>query len=210
KSSSGNTINCLLFKANNSKGIILYFHGNAGSLRSWGSVAADFIPLQYDICIADYPGYGKSMGKLSEAHLFTDAQAVYDEMKKRYNEPGVIIYGRSIGTGIAAHLASENNPRKLILESPYFSMKDFSHRLYPFLPSFLLRYSFRTDLFLKEIKCPVFIFHGKKDEVVSYESSLRLKKLFKEKDRLFTIEEGHHNDLIQFPMYHLPLKEILQ
>jgi uncharacterized protein len=209
KSIHDNVINCLLFKAENAKGIVLYFHGNAGSLRSWGSVAADFLPLQYDICILDYPGYGKSKGKISEASLFADAQSVYNEIKKRCNESEIVIYGRSIGTGIAAHLASENNPQKLILESPYFSMKDFSHHLYPFLPAFLLRYPFRTDLYFPKIKCPVFIFHGKKDEVVYYESSIKLQELFKKQDRLFTIEQGHHNDLNEFSMYHLALKEIL-
>lgn len=150
ESINGNVINCLLFKAENSKGIILYFHGNAGSIRSWGSVAADFLPLQYDVCVSDYPGYGKSKGKISETSLFNDAQSVYNEFKKHYNESEIIIYGRSIGTGIAAHLASENNPQKLILESPYYSMKDFSRHLYPFLPAFLLRYPLRTDLYFQK------------------------------------------------------------
>jgi pimeloyl-ACP methyl ester carboxylesterase len=210
KSSTGNTINCLLFKADNSRGIILYFHGNAGSLRTWGNVAADFLPLQYDLCIIDYPGYGKSKGEISETNLFQDAQSVYNEIKDHYSEQDIIIYGRSIGTGIAAHLASENNPKELILESPYFSMKDFAHRLYPYLPVFLLRYSLRTDLYLPKIKCHVYIFHGTEDEVLYYGSSLKLQKLFKKEDKLFTIEGGHHNDLSQFSMYHVALKEILK
>lgn len=209
ESTTGNSLNCLLFKTEQPKGVIIYFHGNAGSLRSWGSVSDNFLPYQYDFFIIDYPGYGKSKGNISEENLFKDAQSVYDEMRKKYDENKIVVYGRSLGSGIAACLGSQNNPKAVILESPYFSMVDLAKNLYPFLPSFLLKYPFRTDLLFSKIKCPVYLIHGTDDEVVYFESSQKLKKLFKNTDELFVIEGGHHNDLDDFTEFHSSLKSIL-
>jgi pimeloyl-ACP methyl ester carboxylesterase len=210
KSETGNVLNCLLFQSDTSKGLVIYFHGNAGSLESWGTVHENFLPLHYDVLIVDYAGYGKSTGTLSEDNLFKDAQAVYSLVKENCAEGKIIIYGRSIGTGIAANLASENHPQQLILESPYISMKDISHFHYPFLPTFILRYPLRTDLFLPKVKCPVTLIHGTDDEVIYFESSLELKKNFKPGDTLYTINRGHHNDLKEFEEYHKALSETLK
>ena len=209
-SKTGSRLNALHFNNDSAKGLILYFHGNAGSLESWGRVSDDFIPEGYDVLIVDYAGFGKSTGKLSEENIFEDAQTVYDFAKSRYPEGGIILYGRSLGSGVAAQLASQNNPSALILESPFFSMKDVSQRHYPFLPSFLLRYPFRTDLFFPQIKCPVTILHGTDDEVIYFESSLKLKALFKSGDTLYVVKGGHHNDLGSFPEYKIYLSEILR
>ena len=206
---SGDTLSALLFNAHSAKGTVIYFHGNAGSLRTWGSVAERFLKENYSIIIIDYPRYGKSRGKLSEENLFSDAQAVLNEVKKQTDESHIVVYGRSLGTGIAAHLASENHPQKLILESPYYSLKDVAHHVYPFLPTFILRYPIRTDLFLPNVKCPVYVFHGTDDEVIYYESSLKLQKLFKTSDTLFTIPGAHHNDLNNFDGYKSNLRYIL-
>lgn len=210
ESRTGNRINALHFRNDSSKGLILYFHGNAGSLDSWGRVSGDFLPAGYDVLIFDYASYGKSTGKLSEENIFEDAQTVYDFAKASYPEGEIILYGRSLGTGVAAHLASQNNPLELILESPFFSMRDVSQRHYPFLPSFLLRYPFRTDLVFQKIKSPVTILHGTEDEVIYFESSLKLKVLFKPGDTLYIVNGGHHNDLGKFPEYKIYLSEILR
>ncbi len=210
ESPSGNRLNGLFFRADSAKGIVVYFHGNGGSLDSWGSVSDDFLPLHYSLLITDYAGYGKSKGEISERNLFTDAHAVYDYVKSKYPEDEIIIYGRSIGTGIAAHLAMESRPRELILEAPYYSMKDLSSHIYPFLPSFILRYPLRTDQFLPRITCPVTIFHGTDDEVIYAESSSKLKTLLKPGDQLYFINGGHHNDLKFFDEYRNLLSKTLQ
>jgi len=202
-------INALLFKADHSKGVVFYSHGNAGNLQGWGSVAGEFTSLGFDALIYDYRTFGKSKGKLNEQGLYNDAEYIYNELKKEYSEDQIIVYGRSIGTGIAAHVASRNNPRMLILETPFFSGKDLASHYYPWLPTLLLKYNFRTDLFLPSVKCPVYLFHGTDDEIVYYESSIKLSKLFKKDDKLFTIEGGHHNDLSNFAEYKEKLKEIL-
>ena len=204
------TINALLFKAVRSKGIVYYLHGNAGSLKNWGIVAGQFVEMGYDVLIMDYRGYGKSTGKISERALFSDAQHIYNYIKKKYNENQIIVYGRSIGTGIAAFIASENEPEKLILESPYFSMADLAKNTFPLIPSFLIRYPLRTYEYIKSTTCPVYIFHGTNDEFIPYKSSLKLKELFKKGDELFLIQGGHHNDLDCFDEYHNNLREILE
>lgn len=94
------------------KGVVLYFHGNAGALDKWGLVADNFAPLGYDVLIMDYRTYGKSQGKLSEQNLFNDAQLAYNYLRKNFGARDIVIYGRSIGTGIATHLASKTYAKR--------------------------------------------------------------------------------------------------
>lgn len=203
-------INALLFTVKEPKGVILYFHGNAGSLMNWGDIAPDFTRNGYDILIFDYRGYGKSVGKLSQEALFSDSQYIYDKLRKEYGEKKIILYGRSIGTGVAAYTASKNDPGMLLLESPYFSMKDIVRKFYPWLPSFLLKYPMRTDLYIVKVKCPVYLIHGSDDEIIYFGSSVKLKKLLKKDDKLFGIEGGSHNDLRYTREYQYVLTKLLK
>ncbi len=208
-------INALHFKTDNPKGVIIYFHGNAGNLSSWGEVALDFMRLNYDVLIPDYRGYGKSTGKIrSERMLHDDATVAYDYLKARYLENQIIIYGRSIGTGIAAYLAKETKPRILILESPVFNMRDLAGYHYPLMPGLLvaslLKYPMRTDLWIAKVACPIYLFHGTADDVVPYSSSERLIKLARTESRLISIPGGGHNNLDAFALYHEELERILK
>lgn len=206
-----NVLNGLLFKSDSSKGLIFYLHGNAGSLNSWGEVANRYTDLNYDVFILDYPGYGKSTGAIkSKAQLFEDIQISYDEMKKRYSEKQIVILGYSIGTGPAAHLASVNHSKLLILQSPYYSMRDIMRHAYPIIPTFLLKYKFRTSDYLKDCKMPVVIFHGDQDEVIYYGSSLKLKQEMKPGDTLITLNGQGHNGITDNRDYIAAIETILQ
>ncbi len=135
KTDDGFFLNGILFKANNSKGLIYYLHGNAGSLSTWGYVAKTYTDMNYDVFILDYRGYGKSEGKIiSQEQLFRDSQFVYDELKKMYNEEQIFVLGYSIGTGMASKVASSNNPKRLILQAPFYSLTDLIQNIYPFIP----------------------------------------------------------------------------
>lgn len=204
------TINSLLFRADSSRGLILYFHGNAGCLNTWGETAKDFLPFNYDVLLIDFRGYGKSTGKITrEGHLHSDAEFIYKEMQKKYGEDNIVVYGRSLGSGIAARLASSNSPKSLVLETPFYSMTDVAKHHYPVLPaSLVLKYKFENHTWLKQAKCPVFLIHGTRDEVVPYNSSSRLAAI-NSTIKLFTIEGGLHNNLSDFPEYHSALKSIL-
>jgi fermentation-respiration switch protein FrsA (DUF1100 family) len=204
-------INGLFFDAGKEKEIVLYFHGNAGSLRTWGYVGEElFEKLKRNILLIDYRGFGKSEGFPGEKKLYSDAQYIYDLTKKSYPEDRIIVYGRSIGTCIAVDLASKNNPGFLVLESPLTNIKDLAKKYFPFLPTFLIRYKFDNSSKIQDVTCPIYLLHGDSDEIIPYKHSLRLQEHIRSKNRLFTLRGGHHNDLSDFEMYDEILKEIFE
>lgn len=207
--SDGTLINALHFKDSMSEGVVVFFHGNGGSLQSWSRTASDIVPKGYDLFIMDYRGYGKSTGEIcKEQTLFEDAQEVYDHVALLYGQDKIVVYGSSIGTGIAAHVASKNTPWKLVLETPYYSMTDLASSMYPFLPTFILRYPLRTDQYLPNVSCPTLLLHGTKDEVIYYGSSEKLHALVPS-TTFVTIEDGNHNNLSDYDRYHTALEEFL-
>lgn len=210
KTSDGKLLNGLLFKADSTKGLIFYLHGNAGSLNSWGNVAKTYTQLNYDVFILDYRGYGKSDGTINgQKQLFEDNEIIYKELKKDYNEKDIIILGYSIGTGIASKLASNNKPKQLILQAPYYSLTDMMHQRFSFIPTFILKYKFATNEYLKNCEMPITIFHGNQDGVINYESSLKLKEEFKTKVNLITLNGQGHNGMTDNKDYKKELKNIL-
>lgn len=203
-------LNGLLFKTDTSNGLIFYLHGNAGSLRAWGEVAKTYTHLNYDVFILDYRGFGKSEGAIrSETQLYEDLQTAYDVMKLNHSEDQIVVLGYSVGAGLAAKIASSNNPRLLILQAPFLSMTDLMRYHYPIIPTFLLRYKFPTNEFLEHCNMPIVIFHGKQDEVVYYNSSLKLKRNLKPGDRLITLNPQGHNGMTDNPEYIAAIREVL-
>ncbi|WP_373550543.1 alpha/beta hydrolase [Haliscomenobacter sp.] len=206
----GGVINALQFKVPNSQGVVFYLKGNSRSLKGWGKFAKDFVSKGYDFFMIDYRGFGKSKGRRTESILLNDAQTVYKWLSKEYPEEQIIVYGRSLGSGIGARLASWNDPRMLILDSPYFSFYHQIRRYGWWLPlRYLLRYHLRTDQFLKKVTCPIYIIHGSKDRLISYAQGKRLHEISADRSTLITIEGGGHNNLPDFPEYHEHLYDIL-
>jgi alpha-beta hydrolase superfamily lysophospholipase len=210
RTNDGQLLNALLFTSEKSRGLVFYLHGNAGALHTWGEVAKRYTSLNYDVFILDYRGFGKSEGSIkNQGQFFEDIQTAYNEMKKRYSEDSIIVLGYSIGTGPAAQLASLNQPKLLILQAPYFSMTDLMSHSYPLLPTFLLKYKFKTNGYIKECKMPVIIFHGDQDEVIYYGSSLKLKETLKATDTLITLHGQGHNGITDNEQYIHALSKIL-
>lgn len=209
-SSDGISLHGLLFKSDSTKGLIFYLHGNAGSLDSWGRVAKTYTDLNYDVFMLDYRGYGKSEGKISnQQQLFQDNQAVYYELKKRYSEEQIAILGYSIGTGLASKLASDNSPRLLILQAPYYSLTDLMRHTYPFIPTFILKYKFETNEFLQACVMPIVIFHGTKDRVIYFESSVKLHEDFRSKATFIPLAGQGHNGMTYNDEYLRELVNVL-
>lgn len=203
-------LNAVLFKANQPKGVIFYLHGNAGSLNSWGDVAPVYTALNYDLFMLDYRGYGKSGGEISsQKQMYQDVQTAYNHLKTRYAEQDIIVLGYSIGTGPATKVAVENQPRLLILQAPYYSLKDLMKRYFPVLPAFLLKYPFETYHYIQKCTMPVVLFHGEEDEIIYYGSSLKLKKHLKSTDTLITLPRLGHNGMTSSPHYQAELQRIL-
>ena len=211
KTNDGKLLHGLLFTSESAKGLVFYLHGNAGALDTWGGVAERYTDLNYDVFILDYPGYGKSDGSIrSQSQLFEVIQMAYDEMKKRYTEDKIVVLGYSIGTGPAAKLASTNLPKLLILQAPYYSLVDMMRRTYPIIPTFLLRYKFYTNQYMKDCKMPVVVFHGNQDGVIYYGSSLKLKREMKPTDTLIILDGEGHNGITDNPEYIRALGKILK
>jgi len=206
----GTLINALHFKADNSTGVVFYSHGNAGSLRNWGHIADIFLSHHYDLLIYDYRGFGKSRGKITEEKLYEDANMIYKKLLQSYSEDQIIIYGRSIGTGVASKIALDYNPKHVVLESPYYNLPDLAKNMFPFIPEKLIRYKLSNNERIPKISAPITIFHGTFDEVIYFGSSMKLEKLLNAKDRLVPIVGGHHNDLANFEVFHSELAKILQ
>lgn len=211
KTEDGAVLNGLHFKNSDSKGVILYFHGNAGDLSRWGEIALYFVEKQYDVVIMDYRTYGKSTGKLSPEALFDDAQLFYNYTLEQYDESRMTLYGRSLGTGIATHLAATNSPKQLVLETPFYSLLDVAKSMFPILPvSLFLKYTFPSFEYMQYVSCPITIFHGTSDSVVPYESGNKLYDAIPhERKTFFTVDEGEHNNLVSFPQYHEGIMTIL-
>ncbi len=204
-------LNGLLFKAKESKGLIFYLHGNGGNLKTWGGIAQTYTDLGYDIFILDYRGYGKSGGNIeSEEEFLEDIRKAYAGLLKTYDESNIILIGYSIGTGAAAMLASENNPEKLILKAPYYSLTEIIDGRMPFMPEFLQKYKFETYKFLEKVKCPVYIFHGTGDRVIPYSNSVKLKEMYPDKIEITTIKGGSHLINGDNRVYREKLVEILE
>lgn len=211
QTSDDKSLNGLLFKSDSSQGLVFYLHGNTGSLSSWGNVANTYTALNYDIFILDYRGYGKSEGEISsQDQLFKDNQLIYNEIKKKYQEKNIIILGHSIGTGLASKLASDNNPSKLILQAPYLSLTDMMRQRFSFIPTIILKYKFATNEYLKKCKMPITIFHGDKDQVINYNSSIKLKEEFPDKVNLIILKNQGHNGITHNIEYKQELKNTLE
>ncbi|MBL7951607.1 MAG: alpha/beta fold hydrolase [Flavobacteriales bacterium] len=200
------------FKAEAPKGVVLYFHGNTGSVRRWGKYAQRFVRSGYDVLLPDPRGYGKSRGALSEQALHADAALWYEELLKVWPEKDIVIFGRSLGSGLATPLAAQRSPRMLILETPFANLYEVATNYLPILPyRLLLRYPFRNDKAIKRINCPVYILHGKFDAVVPYASALRLYSLTPSHvhREMITFPKGHHSDLPRFPRYQRFVQRVL-
>lgn len=208
----GVRINGLHFYVEKPLGLVLYFHGNTRSIKGWAKYAADFYRYNYDVVLVDYRGFGKSTGKrTTEEEMLDDMQHVYQELRSLYGEDHLVIYGRSLGSGFAAKVASDNDPRYLILDAPYLSFKEVIQRFLPILPvRFLLRFHLRTDQWIKQVKCHTYIIHGTKDRLIPISNSEKLQKLNPKKITLIRIEGGGHNNLPSFNEYHNIIRDILQ
>ncbi len=181
------------------KGIVLYFHGNMNNLERYAPMAPLFTSRGYEVWMIDYPGFGKTTGKMSETRLYEDALLMYAYAAKEGEE--ITIYGRSIGSGVAAYLASVRPSRQLMLETPYYNLTELARSYAPLYPvRMLLKYKLPVNEYLMKVNAPIVIFHGKKDELIPYKQALKLSQV-KPGIQLITIAEGKHNDLVNHPVF---------
>lgn len=207
----GAKLNAVHIKQDNAKGVVLYFHGNSGNISHLNHVANLLEQKGYDAFLVDYRTYGKSSGEMSEDALKKDAQLFYNHALTKYDEDEIILYGRSFGTGIATGLAASNTPKKLILESPFYSAVELGKHRFPIFPiTWLSQYRFPSNEYVKQIKCPIFVFHGTDDSIIPYQQAERLYKAIPGADKkMYRIEGGGHNYLQDFDVFKAGMNEVL-
>ena len=175
--------------------VVLYFHGNGGSLRlrvdRFRRIAADGVGL----VALSYRGYGGSSGTPTEQGLIEDARAAYAYADEYY--PGrIALWGESLGTGVAVALAAEKPVTRIILDAPYTSTVDVAAAIYWFLPVRpLMKDQFRSDERIKSVKVPVLILHGEADQVIPIRYGERLLAMIPGEKRLVRFPGGYHGDL---------------
>ena len=204
----GARLNGVFFDAENSRGVVLHFHGNAENMLNMEQTARQFVQLGFSFLAVDYRSYGKSTGRLSEQNLFDDAMLIMQFLKQQgWEESQIVLYGRSIGTGVAIQLASKTNPAGVILYSPFYNMQQLVSEMFPFLPvNLLLQYPMQSDNYLKLTESPVLMLHGDNDTIIPVHHAQQLGEI---RGRLVIIAGGGHNDLTRYPLFWQEVSQFL-
>lgn len=188
-------LNALLFKVSQPKGIVCFWKGNGGTLANWGAMAPTFLQCGYDVLITDYRQHGKSKGAISLANFYSDAQTVYDSLKRRYLENKIVICGYSLGGRIAAHLAATNHPKFTFLIDPASAGGDFSDRftdlLYYPLPS-VNGFTFVTDQDVQHAISPVIVVSTDNPHSTAY----KLQSVLTSNDQFLVIPDATHASIL--------------
>ncbi len=198
-------------KAISSRGVVLYFHGNMSNVEHYASFMAPFLKIGYEVWVEDYPSFGKSTGTITERKLFEQALQVKKMADVKFNTDSIIIYGKSLGTGIAANVASRSKAKMLILETPYYSIPSlFNCYAFIYPNSLMSNYKLPTGEFLADVQYPITVFHGTNDNVIPYRCAAQLKPVLKTADRFITIEGASHNNLNSTSIYFNAIDSLLK
>jgi pimeloyl-ACP methyl ester carboxylesterase len=196
RTADGETLDAWWVPAEDARGVVLFFHGNAGNISHRLDYLLMFHRLHYSTLIVDYRGYGRSTGTPSEKGTYRDAEAAWDHLRHaRMARPqDVVLAGESLGGAVATWLAARVEPRAVILFSTFTSVPDLGSQVYWFLPVRLLsRIGYDNLENLKRIHAPVFIAHSRDDDIVPYAHGKRLYEAANE-PRTFLEMHGGHND----------------
>jgi fermentation-respiration switch protein FrsA (DUF1100 family) len=181
--------------AEHPRGVLLFFHGNAGNISHRLGSLQIFHDLGLSTFIFDYRGYGRSEGKVSEQGTYRDGEAAwrYLTVERGIPNDSIVYFGRSLGASIAAHLAMKQAPAALILESAFTSVPDVGARAYPFLPvRWLARFQYDTQEYLQSVSAPVLIIHSPQDEVIPFKFGRALFASANEPKQFLEIRGGHN------------------
>lgn len=207
---NGEKVNTLFFPSKESKGLILYFHGNSKNLQHWGKYLPDLVDRGYDVVAIDYRGYGKSDGKVSEIGMYEDAELLYEWASSKYPQQNLILWGRSLGSGVASQLSTKRKAQKLVLETPFYNMSELVKTRFPVLIVPVdMKYKFPNNEHIEKNEITTFIIQGTKDYIVPLKSALKLQKILEAEDHFFTINGAGHKNLHEFNDYQAVLDEIL-
>ncbi|WP_291854553.1 alpha/beta hydrolase [Bradyrhizobium sp.] len=179
--------------------VILYFHGNGDYLAGFFGRFRDIIADGTGVVALSYRGYAGSSGQPSERGLLQDAAAAYAFTTARYSADQIVVWGFSLGSGVAVALAADQPVGKLILEAPYSSIADVAASAFWFAPvRLLMRDQFRSSERIGRVKAPLLAMHGAQDPTIPIVFGERLFELAQEPKQFVRFAEGGHNDLDSF------------
>ena len=173
---------------------ILFLHGNAGSLENRIHKINHFKDMNVNFLIVAWRGFSGNKGKPTEKGLYEDARSAVRWLKSQgIKENNIIIYGESLGTGVATEIAQNKNFGGIILESPFTSMIDAGKDKYPYLPvKLLLKDKYESDKKIKNVKSPILIMHGKVDNIVPFHMGEKMYELANEPKYYYFSEYDDH------------------
>ena len=180
--------------------VVLYLHGNGGNIAYRARRILGFAELGWGVMLPEYRGYGGNPGTPSEKGLLLDARAAYARLVSMGTAPErILLWGESLGTGLAVHLAAEHGVACLLLESPYTSMTDLGRWHMPWLPvRLLLRDRFDSLRRIGAVRAPILVMQGGRDTIVPPEMGRRLLAAAQAPAELWHAAEAGHNDLTDF------------
>ncbi len=191
-------------EAQNDRATIVYFHGNAGNVGARGFKARSFLDDGFGVLLAGYRGYGGNPGKPSEEGFYSDGRAALQFLADKGIIPGnIVVYGESLGSGVAIHMAYEQARKKppftaVILEAPYTSITDVAAHHYPYVPvRWLLKDHFRSVDKVADIGAPLLVIHGEKDRTIPTKFGRALFKVAEEPKESHWLARAGHNDLFE-------------
>jgi pimeloyl-ACP methyl ester carboxylesterase len=175
---------------------LLWFYGNGETIGAIWPVLRDFRPSGTAMIVVDYPGYGASEGRATEAALYEAADVAYATLVARAGiDPArVHVYGRSLGTVVATHVAISHAVAGLVLESPFTNALEMGRRHYALFPGFLLRLRLDNLDMIRRVRCPVLVFHGTEDWLVPLDMGRRVAAAAPGPVELVLIDGAGHND----------------
>ncbi len=179
---------------------ILYYHGNASNHAGRLPKVATYINEGYGMLLAGYRGYGGNPGSPSEQGFYKDARAYVKFLKDKNVPPDkTIIYGESIGTGVAVQMATEYKAAAMILEAPFSSTVDVAKNVYPFIPvKYLLKDQYRSKEKIGNVHYPILIIHGEKDRLIPFKFGKKLNEAANDPHTFIPLEKAGHNDLYDY------------
>jgi fermentation-respiration switch protein FrsA (DUF1100 family) len=181
--------------------VVLYFQGNGGGLDLRADRFRRLVADGTGLLALNYRGYGGSSDKPTEPGLLRDAAALYDFAAARYPAGRLVLWGESLGTGVAVGLGAERPVGRVLLESPFTSTADVAAAIYWFVPvRWLMHDQFRSDLRVGKITAPVLVVHGMRDGVVPFAFGERLFEMIRAPKHLMPLPGAGHNDHDSFGM----------
>jgi uncharacterized protein len=182
--------------------VFLFLHGKSGGLENMKSRWRQIAEQGAGVLAISYRGFPGSTGAPSEDGLYEDARAAFAWLAKRHDPGKIVLHGRSLGTGVAAKLATEVKAKALILEAPYTAIVDVAGERHPYLPvSLLLWDQFRTRDFIGEVKVPLLIAHGDQDTSIPFAQAQQLFEMAPSPKKLLKMPGSDHNTLVRDGLY---------